>query len=114
MKISTLMNLKMRRTLACGLCALGSLLLIVGSPVIAAPTKTTVLPPSLFSLSDNETVQVALSGVDVNRLLVNDDSITSVRCPSSFCVMDNEPSEDGSVLLSLNTQRGLAPFTFFV
>nr|AKN35849.1 IncF plasmid conjugative transfer pilus assemblyprotein TraK [Vibrio tasmaniensis] len=113
MKISTLMNLKMRRALARGLCALGALLLIIGSPVMAA-TKTTVLPPSLFSLSDNETVQVALSGVDVNRLLVNDDSITSVRCPSGFCVMDNEPSEDGSVLLSLNTQRGLAPFTFFV
>ncbi|PMM38677.1 TraK domain-containing protein [Vibrio lentus] len=92
----------------------GMMVALLTTPLMAAEVKTTVLPPSLFSLSDNETVQVSLSGVDVNRLLVKDDIITSVRCPAGFCVIDNEPSQDGSVLLSLNTQRGLSPFTFFV
>ncbi|MGF1916702.1 type-F conjugative transfer system secretin TraK [Vibrio splendidus] len=103
-----------RRFARWGMRCLGGLGVMLTAPLMAASASSTVLPPHLFSLSDNETVQVPLSGVDVNRLLVKDDVITSVRCPSGFCVMDNEPSLDGSVLLSLNTKRGLAPFTFFV
>ncbi|MGF1884079.1 TraK domain-containing protein [Vibrio splendidus] len=103
-----------RRFARWGMRCLGGLGVMLTAPLMAASASSTVLPPHLFSLSDNETVQVPLSGVDVNRLLVKDDVITAVRCPSGFCVMDKEPSLDGSVLLSLNTQRGLAPFTFFV
>ncbi|MFA0057704.1 TraK domain-containing protein [Vibrio echinoideorum] len=95
------------------LFCMGLMLTLFLSPAMAQ-SKTTILPPSLYALSDNETVQVSLSGVDVNRLLVKGDKITSVRCPSGFCVIDEEPSEDGSVLLSLNTQRSVSPFTFFV
>lgn len=78
--------------------------------------------PSEYHLNDNDTVQVTLSSVDLNRLTVKDDAISSVHCPSGFCVIDKQNDSSGGVLLSvkssaMSTQSGdlvYPPFTLFI
>ncbi|MGX9520537.1 type-F conjugative transfer system secretin TraK [Vibrio mediterranei] len=70
-----------------------------------------------YRLADNDTIQVPLSGLDVNRLKVTGDVITAVHCPAGWCIIGKQPSNDGSTFLSINTAQegqGLEPFTFFV
>ena len=79
-------------------------------------------PPSVYSVSNNDLVQVALSSVDLNRIVVLDDKIAGIHCPKGFCTISKEPDSDGGILLDLanspSEQKGNVrihpPFTFFV
>ncbi|MGR5116272.1 type-F conjugative transfer system secretin TraK [Photobacterium damselae] len=92
-----------------GLCAL------IFAPTVLATAPNTVL------FSDNETVSVNLSSLDINRLVVKDDKITSVTCPTGFCTMPANPvgesgmgapiDPQGAGLISLNV---LEPFTLYI
>ncbi|MDP2534112.1 type-F conjugative transfer system secretin TraK [Photobacterium damselae subsp. piscicida] len=92
-----------------GLCAL------IFAPTVLATAPNTVL------FSDNETVSVNLSSLDINRLVVKDDKITSVTCPTGFCTMPANPVDEsgtgapvdpqGAGLISLNV---LEPFTLYI
>ena len=108
------------------LAVLMLILILAGTTKLAHATEHTISEhvrgAKSYTLSDNDTVQVTLSGVDLNRLVVSGDVITNVHCPGGFCVVDKKPAGDGSILLSINTQQDavsgertkLAPFTFFV
>lgn len=110
----------MHSRFSCGLLAL--LLGMNGAFAALLTTPAAVSKAVAITLADNDTVQVTLSGLDLNRLKVEGDVITAVHCPGGFCVVDKKPMDDGSVLLSINTHQdtasgmgqGLAPFTFFV
>ncbi len=89
------------------------LLAILSNSALAAPA-------SQIGFSNNETLTVKLSSVDINRLIVKDDKITSVVCPTAFCTLpmgngvDGAPiplDPSGAALISLNVEE---PFTFYV
>ncbi|MGR6831148.1 type-F conjugative transfer system secretin TraK [Aliivibrio wodanis] len=89
------------------------LLALLSSSVLAAPA-------SQLGFSNNETLTVKLSSVDINRLIVANDKITSVVCPTAFCTLpmgngaDGVPiplDPSGAALISLNVEE---PFTFYV
>ncbi|WP_439899211.1 TraK domain-containing protein [Photobacterium leiognathi] len=44
-------------------------------------------PPTTVPFADNETVSLTLSSLDINRLVVRGDRITSVTCPTGFCTL---------------------------
>lgn len=77
-------------------------------------------PPVSIPFANNETVDLNLSYLDINRIIVKDDKITSVTCPTGFCTLPmagadseatqaNDPS--GAALIALNIQE---PFTLYV
>lgn len=89
---------------------LGAGALFIAHAVVAAP-------PVTVPFSNNETLDVKLSSVDINRLVVKDDKITSVTCPTGFCTLPMSDSASqgadpsGAALVALNVQE---PFTFYV
>lgn len=99
-------NIKMKTSTS--LIALSTLLL---------STAALSAPPVSVSFSNNETLTVKLSSVDINRLVVKNDKITSVVCPAAFCTLpmgDGAPMQldpSGAALISLNVEE---PFTFYV
>ncbi|GAB6264297.1 type-F conjugative transfer system secretin TraK [Photobacterium sp. R1] len=63
------------------------------------------VPATTYTFNDNETLAVTLSSVDVNRLIVKDDKISSIDCPAGFCVVTGTKSDkSGSAKLKLNIQ----------
>ena len=77
-------------------------------------------PPVIVPFANNDTVDVNLSFLDINRLVVKDDNITSVTCPTGFCTLpiggDDEQAAppidpQGAMLVTLNVQE---PFTLYV
>lgn len=84
------------------------------------PTAHAALPTTI-PFSDNETVSLNLSSLDINRLVVDNDKITSVTCPTGFCTMPASPVDgegtmapvdpQGAGLISLNVQE---PFTLYI
>lgn len=78
-------------------------------------------PPRVYDVKNNDLVQVALSAVDLNRIVVADDKVKSVHCPAKFCTVDKERDSSGGILLSIAsgaraTDNGMrfAPFTMFI
>nr|WP_227992979.1 type-F conjugative transfer system secretin TraK [Shewanella sp. YLB-07] len=69
-------------------------------------------PPTQYHFNDSETVPVVLSSVDINRLVVKDDKITSIDCPEGFCVVTGTKTDNsGAARMSLNLA---APFTAYI
>lgn len=69
-------------------------------------------PPTYYSFNDSETVPVTLSSVDINRLVVKNDKITSIDCPEGFCIVTGTKTDvSGAARLSLNLA---APFTAYI
>ena len=75
-------------------------------------------PASDVHFKQNETVVLTLSNVDINRLMVKDDKITSLSCPSAFCTLPMQegtgaPIVDtsGAMLVTINVKE---PFTFYI
>lgn len=74
-------------------------LLISFSPLTLAKN----VAATTYTFDDNETLAVTLSSVDVNRLIVKDDKITSIDCPAGFCVVTgNKTDPSGAAKLKLN------------
>jgi conjugal transfer pilus assembly protein TraK len=68
--------------------------------------------PHQIFFKENETVNAVLSSVDMNRLVVVDDQIQNISCPTNFCTISAQKNDQsGAVLISLNTQ---VPFVFYV
>ncbi|MGR5299478.1 TraK domain-containing protein, partial [Vibrio mediterranei] len=67
------------------LAVLMLILILAGTTKLAHATEHTISEhvrgAKSYTLSDNDTVQVTLSGVDLNRLVVSGDVITNVHCP---------------------------------
>lgn len=89
------------------------LLLALFSSVAFAAT-----PPSIVNFKQNETVVLTLSRVDINRLIVKDDKITSLSCPAAFCTIPTKEGEatpivdaSGAMLVGINVNE---PFTFYI
>lgn len=75
--------------------------------VLAANT-----PPKHYGFNDSETVPIELSSVDINRLVVEGDKITSIDCPEGFCVVTGTKSDkSGAARVNLNLAM---PFTAYV
>lgn len=69
-------------------------------------------PPTHYTFNDSETVPVELSSVDINRLIVANDKITSVDCPQGFCVITGAKGDNsGAAKVNLNLA---VPFTAYV
>ena len=66
--------------------------------------------PTHYSLNDNETAQIVLSNVDMNRIVINHDEISAIHCPSGFCVTGKTDGNGGALLSLANN----VPFTFFL
>ena len=68
--------------------------------------------PQQIFFQENETVNAVLSSVDMNRLVVVEDQIQNISCPTNFCTISAQKNDQsGAVLMSLNTQ---VPFVFYV
>ncbi|MGR5187296.1 type-F conjugative transfer system secretin TraK [Photobacterium damselae] len=75
--------------------------------------------PLTIPFSDNETLSLNLSSLDINRLVVQDDRITSITCPTGFCTMPAGNEEgvmapvdpQGAGLVGINVQE---PFTLYI
>lgn len=89
-------------------------------PLLILSTSAMAAQPSIMSFSNNETLTTKLSSVDINRLVVRDDKITNVVCPSGFCTLPMGSGDQGSAipldksgaaLISLNVEE---PFTFYI
>ncbi|MGR5367912.1 type-F conjugative transfer system secretin TraK [Photobacterium damselae] len=85
-----------------------------------ASTSVLATPPTTLSFNDNETVPLTLSSLDINRLVVKHDRITSVTCPTGFCTLPMNGAGDdtaapsdpqGASLIGINVQE---PFTLYV
>lgn len=68
--------------------------------------------PDYYTLNNNDTVQVYLSSVDINRLTIKDDEISNIQCPTNFCTIDKKSNSSNGALIALN--QGLEPFSLFV
>lgn len=69
-------------------------------------------PPKHYGFNDSETVPIELSSVDINRLVVEGDKITSIDCPEGFCVVTGTKSDkSGAARINLNLAM---PFTAYV
>jgi len=82
------------------------------------------MPPNIYLFTDNDTIPIVLSSLNLNRLVVRDDKITVLDCPTGFCTSKgNKKDASGSVTLRLNialpftaqitTQKG-RNFTLFI
>lgn len=67
------------------------------------------LPSNTYPFNDNDTVPIVLSSLNINRLVVRDDKIIGLDCPTGFCTSKgNKQDASGSITLRLNIAL---PFT---
>ena len=103
------------RPLSFPLCKQGAVAMMVMGALSASLSTSAVAkntPPTQYRFNDSETVPVVLSSVDINRLVVKDDKITSMDCPQGFCVVTGTKSDNsGAARVSLNLA---APFTAYI
>ena len=76
---------------------------------VSCAGQATVYSPVTISIKDDHQAEVRLSNVDINRLFVKGEKITSIQAPSGKMTAHNDTS--GSVYLDVN---GTIPFTAFV
>ncbi|KAB1176918.1 type-F conjugative transfer system secretin TraK [Photobacterium damselae] len=80
------------------------------------PAVAVAAPPTTIPFSNNETITLNLSSMDINRLVVQDDKITSVTCPTGFCTLPISKEgagvdPQGAALITIDV---LEPFTLYV
>lgn len=67
------------------------------------------VPSKLYEFDDNDTIPIKLSSLNLNRLVVKDDKITTLSCPVGFCTTKgNNNDKSGSITIKLNIAL---PFT---
>ncbi|ELI5720908.1 type-F conjugative transfer system secretin TraK [Vibrio fluvialis] len=89
------------------------------SSALSAEAQTR--PPKVYEVKNNELVQISLSSVDLNRIVIMDDKVSTINCPAGFCTVAKERDSSGGTLLNIaasarNTERGIEfpPFTMFI
>lgn len=91
----------------------------MASIALAAPISTTTVSVSSnassvrnISFSDNQTIPVTLSDTNLNRLVVTNDQISNILCPSGFCISKhNATDQSGAVYIKL---LSTSDFTLFI
>lgn len=78
-------------------------------------------PAKVYNVKNNELVQVNLSSVDLNRLVILNDKVKTINCPAGFCTVNKKRDESGGTLVNIaagakQTQHGVEfpPFTMFI
>jgi conjugal transfer pilus assembly protein TraK len=82
------------------------------------------IAPNTYTFTDNDTIPIILSSLNLNRLVVRNDNIITLDCPAGFCTSNgNKNDTSGSITLRLNialpftaqvtTQKG-RNFTLFI
>lgn len=67
---------------------------------------------SNISFVDNQRIPVILSDTNINRIVVSNDQITNILCPSDYCTSTHNPGdESGAAYIKLLTTT---PFTIFL
>lgn len=67
---------------------------------------------SNISFVDNQRIPVTLSDTNINRIVVSNDQITNILCPSDYCTSTHNPGdESGAAYIKLLTTT---PFTIFL
>ncbi len=62
-----------------------------------------------YEFADGDTIPLALSSINLNRLVVKHDRILSIVCPKGFCTSSgNQKDASGSITLKINLEL---PFT---
>ncbi|ENM5730750.1 type-F conjugative transfer system secretin TraK [Vibrio mimicus] len=62
-----------------------------------------------YEFADGDTIPLALSSININRLLVKNDRIISIVCPKGFCTSSgNQKDASGSINVKINIDL---PFT---
>lgn len=89
--------------------------------LLSQGAMATATPPTTMTFLDNDTVPLTLSSLDINRLVVKGDRISSVTCPTGFCTLPMSGGEDGAAaaptdpqgasLIALDVQE---PFTLYI
>ncbi len=80
--------------------------------VMTAPLRANTVPAQTYTFSDNDTLSIPLSSLNLNRLVVKDDRINSVVCPVGFCTTQaNKSDKSGSVTLKTNVNL---PFSIHI
>lgn len=78
-------------------------------PLLAALSSPLSLADNVakreIDFNDGDTIPVTLSSLNINRLMVKDDKIVNITCPSGFCTTTaNQKDKTGSVSLKINIQ----------
>lgn len=92
---------------------------LIGLLTLTLAQSAIAAQPLTIPFSDNETLSLNLSSLDINRLVVQDDRITSITCPTGFCTMPAGNEEgvmapvdpQGAGLIGINVQE---PFTLYI
>lgn len=93
-------------------CAVAIMVMAALSASLSANAVAQNTPPTQYHFNDSDMVPVVLSSVDINRLVVKGDKITSIHCPEGFCVVTGTKSDNSAAaLLSLNLA---VPFTAYI
>lgn len=83
----------------------------IGSSLLLS-TSLFASNPAAISFSDNQAIPVTLSDTNINRLVVSNDQITNILCPTDYCTSTHNPSDQsGAAYIKLLTTQ---PFTLFV
>lgn len=73
---------------------------------------TGIVSAQTISFSDNQMIPVSLSSTNINRIVVTNDQITNIICPSGFCTSKhNSSDQSGAAYVQLLTPN---PFTLFL
>ena len=72
--------------------------------LLSQGAMATATPPTTMTFLDNDTVPLTLSSLDINRLVVKGDRISSVTCPTGFCTLPMSGGEDGAVAAPTDPQ----------
>ena len=77
--------------------------------VVSLTSVAKNIPANTYTFTENDTISLPLSSVNLNRLVVAQDSITAFTCPIGFCTTaGNKNDTSGSVTLKINVSL---PFT---
>jgi type-F conjugative transfer system secretin TraK len=89
-----------------------SILALVTLTSTGMAANESIVSANQITLKNNDTVQVKMSSNMINRLYVNDDTISNVNCPAGMCeITSNKDDPNGSLYLKLKDSD---PFTYYV
>ena len=86
--------------------------LLLSLPLILLSGQSLASGTINISFVDNQRIPITLSDTNINRIVVSNDQITNVLCPSSYCTSTHNPDDaSGAVYIKLLTTQ---PFTLFL
>ncbi|MBD1576948.1 hypothetical protein HC723_10960 [Vibrio sp. S11_S32] len=84
--------------------------MVIASVMLSPFVYATTQSPAHYTLNDNDTTQIVLSSVDMNRVMIEGDTISAIHCPTGFCITGKTDGNGGALLSLANG----VPFTLFL